>query len=475
MNHPSNTIMKGRDPLQVGISHGSHRSIILLIVISVFNPYPGSPSRALRAQTARREPVGCTTLLVGQLATKDWGVLMGHNEDMGTQSGRLVYRPEARPEEKTVKLNYETLPQVERTFEYWASGNSQAVADRHYDGGWILCGMNEFGVSMGCNTVTTREERIPRGEGILRYSIRQLIMERAKSSREAVDLVASLIDAYGQSGSPVTYCLADREEAWVVETTYRHWVAKRVPDDGFHVVANQYTIETEWDLASDDLIEYAAGRGWHRTGKPFNFKAAYGDPEHLDRAEDTLREMLGRHYLESKVGSLSLEDLLDILSEPPIQTTGTQAFMVWHLRKDLPREIGCVMWHGMSGASTSVAVPVFVGSTRVPASYTDAAYEEDQNSAWWAFERLQRTAFPENGTFSPIFRRMRDRLDAFQEEVYRESDLLVTDALIRWEGGQPDEACAILDRYTHSRLEQAMILAVDVYHAAGLFEMAYDD
>ena len=70
---------------------------------------------------------------------------------------------------------------------------------------------------------------------------------------------------------------------------------------------------------------------------------------------------------------------------------------------------------------------------------------------------------------------MRDRLDAFQEKAYRDYDLIVTDVLIRWEGGQPDEACDLLSRHTHHSLEQALILAIDVYHAAGLFEMTFDE
>lgn len=135
------------------------------------------------------ETPGCTTILIGKDATADGSVILGHNEDMGSLSGRLMFQPGQKHREKQVKLNYVTIPQVPETYRYWASGNSKPVADKHYDGGWILCGMNEFGVAFGCNSMATREERIPRGKGIMRYSIRQLILERSKSSRDAYSSV----------------------------------------------------------------------------------------------------------------------------------------------------------------------------------------------------------------------------------------------------------------------------------------------
>ena len=54
-----------------------------------------------------------------------------------------------------------------------------------------------------------------------------------------------------------------------------------------------------------------------------------------------------------------------------IQTDGTQAYMIWHLRKNMPVEIGCVMWFGISNANTGAAVPVYVRSLRVPEEYRE--------------------------------------------------------------------------------------------------------
>jgi dipeptidase len=403
---------------------------------------------------------GCTTILVGKNATADRSVIMGHNEDMGTLSGRLLFQRGKTHKEKQITVNYVTLPQVPETYSYWASGNSEAVAKKHYDGGWILCGMNRFGVSMGCNTMTTREERIPKGKGIMRYAIRRLILERCKTARDAVTLIGKLIDTYGQSDSAVAYCIADRDEAWLVETTYRHWVARRIPDDRFHVEANQYTIETQWDLASAGLIDYAVAQGWYKSSdRPFNFKNVYGQPSFMDHPRNTSRRFQGIYMLKPKVGSITVKDVLSVLSQPPVQTPGTQAFMVWHLRPDMPRDLGCVMWHGMCGANTSVAVPIYVGSTTVPVEYTDAPYQADSVSAWWQFERLQKCFYPRLWEYPDSYLDIRKQLNRFQERVFKESAVIEEEALKLWKQGDSEGTRDRLSRHTYKMLKDALIKA----------------
>jgi dipeptidase len=398
-------------------------------------------------------PIGCTTILVGKDATADNSVIVGHNEDMGTLSGRLLFQPKKTNQEKDIKVNYSTIPQVPHTYEYWAAGNSKPVAEKHYDGGWILCGMNEFGVSIGCNTMSTREDRIPRGTGIMRYEIRKLILERSKTSRDAVSLVGKLIDMYSQCDSPVAYCISDQNEAWVVETTYRHWVAKRIPDDGYHVIANQYTIETEWDIASDDLVGYAIEKGWYAPEEgSFNFKYIYGDQKNLDREINTSREFQGKFMLNNKVGSITVRDVLSVLSLPPIQTDGTQAYMIWHLRKNIPVEIGCVMWFGMCGANTGAAVPVYMGSSHSPEEYREASMEEDSTSAWWKFKRLQKLIYPRWWEYSDKYLDVRKKLNQFQKNVYKEQLKVEKKVLESWNLGNRDEAKKLLSNFTSEKL-----------------------
>ncbi len=384
--------------LKTGSMNTYIRSISSVLLLLVFCTYSFSQDE-------------CTTILVGRKATADGSVIIAHAEDMGkTDSGKLWHQDAGEHEKSdSIYLPYETIPGVSRTYSYWAHGNSDKVAERY--NGSILAGMNQFGVSFGCNTVYTRDELIPEGEkGLQRYSIRRLIMERARTALEAVEMIGQLIDTYGQSGIVVAYLIADPREAWVVETTPRHWVAKRVPDDGFHVQANRYTIEKEWDLASHGLVEYAVKKEWYDPSKgEFSFRHVYADPERLEHPYDTVREYRAWEILKRKSGSVTVADLKSIMRSHyegtedyhypphntdvrrPICVSNTQAAKVWHLRSDLPVETGAVMWYATSTPCVSIFVPVFSGAGTVPLEYLNAGEQFDLSSVWWTFDALQRT------------------------------------------------------------------------------------
>lgn len=65
-------------------------------------------------------------------------------------------------------------------------------------------------------------------------------MERAKTAKMAIEIIGELVEKYGQGGScyDVTsgyasgydnsFLVVDTEEAWVIETCDRVWVAKQI-------------------------------------------------------------------------------------------------------------------------------------------------------------------------------------------------------------------------------------------------------
>jgi secernin len=265
-----------------------------------------------------------------------------------------------------------------------------------------------------------------------------------------------LIDSYGQSDSPVTYCVADHNEAWLVETTYRHWIAKRIPENEFYVVANQYFIETEWDMTSEDLINYAINQGWYETKEQFNFKKTYSVPDNMDRPGNTSREFQGNTMLRSKKGSITIKDVLDVLSQPPIQTTNTQSFMVMHLRKNLPPQAGHKIWFGMSGANTNVAVPIYGGSLKIPEEYMESSLEFDPTSAWWQFKKLQEEIYRGWWEYSDRFLEIRQNLDEYQKKIFQESAAIEEEAIELYQQGNTKKANQLLTDHTYRKLEEAL-------------------
>ncbi|XP_008569191.1 PREDICTED: secernin-2 isoform X2 [Galeopterus variegatus] len=98
-------------------------------------------------------------------------------------------------------------------------------------------GANEHGVCIGNEAVWTKEP-VGEGEALLGMDLLRLALERSSSAREALRVITGLLERYGQGGScredPSPFCyhntflLADRAEAWVLETAGKLWAAQRI-------------------------------------------------------------------------------------------------------------------------------------------------------------------------------------------------------------------------------------------------------
>ena len=243
----------------------------------------------------------CTTILVGKAASRNGCVILAHNEDMGKKAaGSLMYyQGQDYPLESLIKVPYVELEQVSRTLGFWGAGNAKNVSGLGlggklpYEYNHILVGMNEKGVALACNWMNSKEGNLEE-RGIRRYAIRQLVLERAKTAREAVEIITGFIDKYGQADwGGLTYNVADSDEAWVIETTTAHWVARRVRDHEIWTVANRFTITDDYDLASEGLVDFAYDQKWVSVKKSkINFRAVFGKFPENAQAYDIQREQL---------------------------------------------------------------------------------------------------------------------------------------------------------------------------------------
>ncbi len=431
----------------------------------------------------------CSTILVGKALTADGSVLFGHNEDMGLEAVGRLWSEEAHTftESAHIEVPYVRIRQAHRTHAYWASGNPRGnkglgIGKQHprYDS--VLVGMNQWGVAMACNWAHSKEDSAP-GKGIRRYAIRQLILERCKTAGEAVKLIGNLIDKHGQADwGGLIYAVTDSNEAWVVETTTHHWVARRVPDDAIRVIANRFTIGDDFDLASHDLSQFAEIRGWYDPdhGK-LSFRDTYGLPEKMNQPYDIDRETRMLKLLDGKRGHIEPEDIFALLRDRYESTdmyTRPQIIPVWRenldkdpslsrtissnlcqsssvvqLRGNLPVEVGAIMWYTMANPGYSNYFPIYAGADRVPEIFSRHNAGRSPDSAWWLFKKLQIAGDSDYDKSYPLVKNFLDEQHALvtaQQQIIEKKAL----ALIR--NSNKDEAIKLLRTFTFNQARYAL-------------------
>ena len=125
----------------------------------------------------------------------------------------------------------------------------------------MLGGVNEFQVSAGSSSgdhcLKEEVKKVsPRHSTAIGDYRTTIALQRAKTAREAIEIMADLTEKYGARTD--NYVLADPNEAWLWEEFQdRRWIAVRVPDDSFIVEANNRRISNIDLEDTGDQMSYA--------------------------------------------------------------------------------------------------------------------------------------------------------------------------------------------------------------------------
>ncbi len=126
-------------------------------------------------------------------------------------------------------------------------------------------GMNEKGVSIGCETVATRATPVSNPDGLIGNDICRLVLERCDTAKAGSDLIIELFESYGHcpwtEGSldpkakrDYSYLIADSDNIYVVETAGKHWVRKRVSkEERLYEITNMLTMSDDYDDCSESV------------------------------------------------------------------------------------------------------------------------------------------------------------------------------------------------------------------------------
>ncbi len=178
------------------------------------------------------------------------GVWFAKNSDREPHEPQAVVRiPRVRGDTAhSVRTTYIDVPQL---------------ADRHAvilsKPCWIWgaeMGVNEHGLAIGNEAIFSHQRT--RTPGLLGMDLLRLALERATTASAAIEVITGLLVTHGQGGPAgfadkafhydSSFILADPQEAWVLETAGREWVAR--PVERFEAISNSLSITTDYTRSS---------------------------------------------------------------------------------------------------------------------------------------------------------------------------------------------------------------------------------
>jgi len=418
----------------------------------------------------------CDSVVAVGAETASGRTLYAKNSDRKADECQpFVQHAEAwHPPGARLRCTHVEIPQVPETFRVMGHSPWWVWGFEH--------GVNDQGVAIGNHTVFSNE-RIEATPGLIGMDLVRLGLERGRSAREALEVIATLLEAHGQGGAAVapgavgyhnSFVLADAKEAWQLETSNRRWCARRVQRAA---VSNHLTVGDDWDIASRDIESYAREQGWWQGTARLDVAAAYRRRDVPARVSE-YRQGCAARLLEADAGRLDPAAMARILRDHgaggPVWRDGdatpeeerffsvcahsepihvTTASLVAELPAE-PREPWPV-WIGFGAPCTGILLPVYLHGV-VPAALARGAEAPDADSAWWRLRALQDAVLADPVRNTPL---VREGWRALEQRLETERIAAETDALAALGAGDEDGAANRLGAFMEDAIAAALARA----------------
>ena len=223
--------------------------------------------------------LACTNFMVTKGASTDGSTMVTYAADSHVLYGELYFTPAANHPEGAMLDVYE-----------WDTGEFRGQIKQVANTYSVVGNMNEHQLAISETTFGGRKELGSQAGAIMDYgSLIYITLQRAKTAREAIKVMANLVETYGYYSSGESFSIADANEVWIMEMIGKGegekgavWVAQRIPDGYISGHANQARITTfplkdaENCLYAPDVITFAKAKGWYNgPDKEFSFSDVY--------------------------------------------------------------------------------------------------------------------------------------------------------------------------------------------------------
>ena len=405
----------------------------------------------------------CTSILIGKDASIDGTIMIGRNEDAKAAWPKhmVVHQRGEMPNHFISKDTRLELDLPEESARYTATPE---WTDK--DGLFEEDGINEYDVAMSA-TESAYSNPLVLGydplveNGLNEEAMITVVLPYVKTAREGVQRLGNLIAKYG-TGETNGVLFADNDEAWYFETGAGHyWVAQRIPDDSYAVVANQLAIQeidfndTNNFMFHPGIQEFVEKHDLNPDPSTFNFRKIFGTADRSDAIYSEPRVWAGHQMFSSRQATdetpestelpfimkpdhkLSIFDAQNYLSnhyegtefDPlghgkhahkyrPISLAKTQESHILQMN----RPGANIHWLAMGVAAESTYVPFFNGITDTPAPYKRGKLPAQLNSAYWIFKHASVLVDSHLHDFLPLLRDVQKERNAAAIKMIAETD-----------------------------------------------------
>lgn len=407
----------------------------------------------------------CTTLLVGKNASYDGSTIIGRNDDspsgIFTEKKLVLYKKESMPKVYRSVLSHVEIPLPENPLNF----TGMPSVDKK-EGIWAACGVNEENVGMTATETITSNARVLGADPLVEYVPKKrgqkevkggigeedlvyIVLPYIHSARDGVLRLGSLLEKYGTYESN-GIAFSDENEIWWLESIGgHHWIAKRVPDDSYVVMPNQFGLDnfdfedafsTKKDnLCSADLREFVKDNHLALdVDDKFNPRLAFGSHDDSDHVYNTPRAWYMERYFNPRSNKwdginadytpesddipwcrkperkITIEDTKYVLSshyqgtmyDPykkygdnsnkgayrPIGISRTSFLGIVQIRPYGRKELRAIEWFSFASNAFNALVPLFPHASKIPTYYSNTTLTVDTNNFYWASRLISALA-----------------------------------------------------------------------------------
>ena len=370
-------------------------------------------------------PLGCDMLLAQRTETADGGVLFAKNSDRHhTECQHVRAFPAAdRPAGTTLRCQNLVIPQAPRTHAvlgfqpFWLWGFEQ--------------GVNEHGVAIGNEAIWMNAPRS--AAGLMGMDLVRLGLERGATAQAALEEIVRLLETHGQGGSARfwdphapnydnSFLIADRTEAWILETCGREWVARRAL--GRDCLSNVPTSGTRFERASAGLagrsgLDFArdliSPTNPHREGRIRYARSCrlLAETRHPLTPADMMAFLRDREADGGGPVLKTTEEVLCMHPPPPLAFVAFRGQTVAGMVAHIPPAGAPTVWCALATPDTSPFLPFHV-DVGLPAAYALGTHAYEPRSLWWRCKRLQTAV---EADWANAWPRLRERWDRFERAL----------------------------------------------------------